>query len=451
LIDREGGLNVNITVYRALPLPRIDALPEAEFALVPGTPFLVDDDSLTVIEGALLYMKGRFPQISVPHRRKRLGRSKHTLDAAAYDLAHFIQMVEDRTADWGKVDDAFVLAYCEDLLNAVSARTGQPLEANTILRRASRGLDYCRWRSDYGLMVAVEHFDISWYRNELGLGNKPYDDATPRDDDVESPLFSSRPLLDSARSPEPAFVLKQRQWESLKVDLGPLPSERNNCNIRPSRDRVACELSISSGMRVDEIAQLSIYQILDLRIDATIEDDEPQELYIQKTKGLRARYVNVPTYLIREAQQYIRTARQDAIAEAKKYWLREGAKPPSALFLNGKEAHKDAGRPVVADTLSRRFHESVIRCGYIRHVEAQAGVLIVAMFVFHCLRHTYAKWVYHAEKACGNSEPWKILQTRLGHVHLSTTMRTYMRFDESERRSVNAATFNEIRRRYRGD
>lgn len=426
-------------------------MPEADFALTPGAPFLVDDDSLTVIEGALLYMRVRFPQICTFHRRKRLGRSKHTLDAAAYDLAHFMQMVEETVADWGKVDDGFVLRYCDDLLNMISALTGQPLQVETILRRASRGLDYCRWRADSGLTVSVEHFDIAWYRAELGIGSNTYDEVASSTDGFERLTASARPLLDLERSSEPAFVLKRRQWERIKEDLGPLPSERNSRDTRPARDRLACELSVSSGMRVDEVAQLTVHQILDVRVHPTAADYEPQELYIKKTKGLRARYVAVPTYLIREAQHYIRTEREDCLAEARKYWLREGEKSPSSLFLNGTGAHRDAGKPVAADTLSHGFHESVIRCGYVRHIETQIGDSIVAMFVFHCLRHTYAKWLYQAEKASGNPSPWKILQTRLGHTHLTTTMRTYMRFDESERRSINEATFNEVRRRYSGN
>jgi len=45
----------------------------------------------------------------------------------------------------------------------------------------------------------------------------------------------------------------------------------------------------------------------------------------------------------------------------------------------------------------------------------------------HCLRHTCAMWTYIAEKRQGNSEPWKVVQARLGHAHLKTTTDTYLR------------------------
>lgn len=54
---------------------------------------------------------------------------------------------------------------------------------------------------------------------------------------------------------------------------------------------------------------------------------------------------------------------------------------------------------------------------------------------FHDLRHTFACMLYHAEKRNGNPEPWKLIQGRLGHKHLSTTMNTYLRVvDEFEAR-----------------
>ena len=45
---------------------------------------------------------------------------------------------------------------------------------------------------------------------------------------------------------------------------------------------------------------------------------------------------------------------------------------------------------------------------------------------FHDLRHTYAVITYHLEKQNGNSEPWKKIQSILGHKNLSTTMDIYL-------------------------
>ena len=44
----------------------------------------------------------------------------------------------------------------------------------------------------------------------------------------------------------------------------------------------------------------------------------------------------------------------------------------------------------------------------------------------HDLRHTAAVLIYYAESATGNPEPWKKVQTPLGHKNLQTTIDTYL-------------------------
>jgi len=457
MCSSQGG-RVNVTVYRALDVPRTSDAPEAAFALVPGAPFLVDDDSLVVLEGPLLYLKKRFPQISLHRLRYYTKEVDHTLDAAAYDLAHFIQVAEEQVGDWNAVDDAFVLDYCNYLLDAISPRTHQPLKTETVFRRVGRALDYCSWRHSEGLAIKVQHYEVSWYRVELGLRGRH---ALSRYSETRGARTFGRKRKRQRDMEEFCYILDPSQWGHVQRDIGPLPSERTTEDSRPSRDRLACELSIASGMRADEVAQLTTYQILDLQVDPGTPRHRPIELYITKTKGLKARNVTVPAYLVLELQLYIRTERQDCIKAAQKYWLYGNVKSPKTLFLNGVSANRDAGKPVTADTLSSRFHESVIRCGFVRHVEAfdldtdgpakRTLELVVTLFVFHSLRHTYAVWLYWSEQTAGNSEPWKLLQSRLGHADVATTMRTYLRFTEVERRKVNEIVFGATRRRYGGD
>ncbi len=455
---------LNVTVYRALEIPKIPEFPEAEFGLAPGTPFLVDDDDLNVLEGPLLYLLHRFPHILRMRPQGRRQASPHTVDAAAFDLAHFIQCVEEADGirgDWAKVTDGFVHKYCDYLLQEISPRTQQTLAPDTVYRRASRGLDYCYWRKVRGLTVAVENFDVAFYRDAETENESFIPRASPRFEESETSLpYGKRRQATKTRAAEPVTILEPAQWATLKEELGPLPSERNTTDDRTSRDRIAAELSLNSGMRVDEIAKLTIYQLLDLKVDPSMASDELVELRITRTKGLRPRSVTVPVYLVRELHQYIAEERKLCLEEAKKYWLHGKVRAPKTLLLNSVSARNHAGKAVTPGTLSARFHEAVMRCAFVRSIEilVPKGVDqvdvdegVASLFVFHSLRHSYAVWLYWAEKAAGNSEPWKLIQTRLGHRFLSTTMNTYLRFTDVERRHVNRVTFDATRRRYSGD
>jgi integrase/recombinase XerC len=76
----------------------------------------------------------------------------------------------------------------------------------------------------------------------------------------------------------------------------------------------------------------------------------------------------------------------------------------------------------------------------------EAYGLKLAAHSFHDLRHTFACWLYHAERKSGNSEPWKVVQARLGHKYLSTTMDTYLRVVDEYRFEVNSNVYKFLRR-----
>ena len=233
--------------------------------------------------------------------------------------------------------------------------------------------------------------------------------------------------------------------------LGPLPSERSENEPRSSRDRLSAELSVGTGLRVDEVASLTIYQILALPIDADPEGFSV--MHVIKTKGLFERDVLVPNYLIPELHLYIDGERRECLAVAQRYWLKSGSDEPANLFLNRSDAHQNAGRPVTADTLSGAFSAAVVAAGFVdktQKVDPEDGRVYYEespQHSFHDLRHTFAVLTYHAEVMKGNSEPWKIIQCLLGHLHLATTMNTYLRVVNVEKARVSDAMYQETRRR----
>ena len=228
--------------------------------------------------------------------------------------------------------------------------------------------------------------------------------------------------------------------------LGTSPFEQGEADPRPSRDWLAAQLGLVTGMRVDEVASLCDWQILQLPeatepVDSSGRDRaSPVHLRITKTKGLVERTVVLPRLLLQEIVHYINGERKDAVSMNK----RPGQKTRS-LFVNGVDAGHNAGRAISKKTLQRVFHRAVTDCGLLEHApkvnpeneETYLGKK--AKYSFHSLRHTFAYTLYLERKKMGDPEPWKMIQARLGHKCLSTTIDTYLRAFEIEKDFISDA------------
>lgn len=440
---------MNITIYRAAPLT--PDIPAHEWQLPEGFPYLVDDDSLEVIEPALLYLSARFTL-----RGKY--KAENTLEAAAYDLCDWFRFIgDDGTAgrSWTDVDASVVARYRDARLTTVSPQTHELRAPKTVRRRVARALDFYDWARSAG------HFEGRMDMSDVRTVPSSMDNAVLAHT-YSSSAFTQQAVStmlpeDKSTLDEHVEILTADEWVQVRAELGPLPSRAlKDGDLRPSRDRIAAELSISTGLRVDEVAQLTIYQILDLRVPDDASDSDIIRLKVTKTKRLVPRTVEVPAYLVKELQLYIDGERNLALAEAKKYWLRGKTPKPGAMFVNGTSARNHAGRAIKADTLTRAFHDAVIRAGLVCTVEktdpetGQHYTASAGRFWFHCLRHTFAMFMYRAEKAAGNAEPWKVIQSLLGHKFLSTTLNTYLKHAQDDRRAVNAIVFSAIREKFSG-
>jgi integrase/recombinase XerC len=194
-----------------------------------------------------------------------------------------------------------------------------------------------------------------------------------------------------------------------------------------------------------------------LRFDGTASPHAEVKLRVTQTKRLVARNVYIPMYLVRELHLYIDGERRDALTEAATYQLNDKQRQHTTLFVNGSDARQHAGKPINPDVLSNAFHTACIQAGLTRSAEkidplsGKKYVTQLTSHRFHDLRHTFAVWKYYSEKEAGNSEPWKLIQSLLGHKHLSTTMNTYLKVIPGERREVNRRTFHAMRRRFGGN
>lgn len=438
---------MNPTIYRAVELSK--DLPEAAYALPDGFPFVVDDDSLEVDRLALRYLDATFRKTrgtGIQVRRKRT--SLHSVDAAAYDLVDFLRyLVKARDAEHRSVDSGMlsksgtiqsalheftiddVVKYRDELFARVSKQTHETLSDGTCTRRVNRALHYGDWLQRTGVI-----FDF---------GTLPDDDTI---------------LLPGNDQDDVVRPLSEKEWHRIRDVLGPLPSQQKiEIDERQTRNRLASELALATGLRVDEVAKLTIHQILDLRIDDTASPHDEVRLRVTQTKRLVARDVYVPMYLVKELHLYIDGERRQATAEGAKFRLKDKQRQHVVLFVNGADARQHSGKPINPDILSNAFHTVCIRAGLTRSAEkidpltGEQYVTQLASHRFHDLRHTFAVWKYYSEKEAGNSEPWKLIQSLLGHKHLSTTMNTYLKVIPGERREVNRRTFQAIRRRFSGN
>ena len=149
-------------------------------------------------------------------------------------------------------------------------------------------------------------------------------------------------------------------------------------------------------------------------------------LIVEKGKGNVTRMVSMPGWLVQDIQKYMSKERGESVrAGAQRH------RKSVALFL-GHSDSKSAGRPITTSAIQKMFALHCIKSGIVEHVEwidpetREKHVKTVAAHSFHDLRHNCAVLTYHAEKASGNAEPWKIVQIKLGHKSLKVTMETYL-------------------------
>lgn len=386
-------------------------------------------------------------------RVRRLGGSwLNTQNSYNDDLYQFATFMHVRGLDEEDIgiEDIEEFAFC--LIDAVSVRTKKRLKPSTIKRRVNTVLRYFRWRISKGLatrlrldqVTALLKTGISLPRG--GINNSLYQ-LTPQDlppSDKISPFFAG----------ELTRVLDV---------LGPPPNKPDG---RSRRDRLASELSYATGMRLDETCALTVQQIVNLK--RHVDPDDPYKsigLQLSKTKGLRPGEVFLPSALVEQLLAYIEGERAQIVKTAK-HRSRGGFHDSGKLFLNGNGAnHRDFGRPLQPDTLSRRFSAAVYDAGLQSRDETfrldEHGNPVVlgdgtyAMIVrqvnshtFHDLRHTFAVNRYLAGMAVGEKEPWKKVQILLRHKSLKTTIDIYLRWVETKEGIVSDAHFAALRSIY---
>jgi integrase len=443
---RAGQRNLIIELATVLP----DGSPLKSNALPKGFPFLIDDDTHGIVEPALLFL--------VDSYLTKIGFWNHnTTKRAAYDLLDWWRFLDHHGLSWELVDGRDLDAYRDSMIGQISLRTHEEYKTATIRARRTLVRRFYTWAEKRG-----------WYKGALHEAPEVREVYRSADRDPLAHLHSGPHRIEvdpgtppsRARPGEKVRPLiggdpRNASFPLIAKHLGPLPSERGADDLTPSRDRLAAELSVSTGLRVDEVAKLTIFQILDLPVDG--DPERFTTMHVTKTKRQVERDVNVPNYLIPDLHAYIDGERSECIAVARRHWLKKKSDEPRALFVNGLDAHQNAGKPVSADTLSGAFRRAVIKAGlteWVTKTDPATGEVrqaLVARHRYHDLRHTYALWTYQALVEQGMSEPWKVIQSLLGHAHLSTTLDTYLRVVNVEKARTADGAYEVMRSVIRGN
>lgn len=446
---------MTISVHKAVALPKDS--PMSADALPAGFPFLVIDERLEIVEPVLLYL------IKTQLRKGKRHWKQHTANAMAFDLRDWFDYLAhcewvnpttkklDVGKPWDIADESDFISWRDTMQEVISPQTNRELASRTIARRQGYVEGFYAHAQKQGWYVG-EFLRSKVKKGRFGRSAIKDETIKHRKSALSDGTVSE--YREALEFGEPVRPISQDEWLRIQQQLGPLPSESGR-DSRPSRNRLASELAIGTGMRVDEIASLPKYKVREL-YDVWLAAHKDQRidgffsLHITKTKRLKPRDVFVPGYLIPELFTYITHERESAIrvSEARAHPNGKEYKQPTQLFVNSAASAQHAGNPVRATSLSWAFKQACIAAGVTHLVEKidietnERYLESVCRHRFHDLRHTYAMWRNLLLKEQGETDPWKIIQLELGHGSVATTRDIYLKVIDVDRRESGVVQYN---------
>lgn len=346
--------------------------------------------------------------------------SIHTWSAVAHDLKTWFQYLQAKGMHWQDASESTRREFGNDYSSAVSPNGGTYEDA-TINRRLTNVRLFYRFCVSMGRYFG----DIGSSVETVQLHDRPIDeDALAHTRTNGERILEKDSLLRKVGRKDVIKPLQVSQLKKLLRHAGPNASDRKG-DMHRVRDRLIIDCGWICGMRLGDVVKLTTLKFLSIIVEPGQElVDFP--LIIEKGKGNVNRMVSVPGWLVKDIQEYVSTERAESVrAGAQRY------RKSVELFL-GHSDSKSAGRPITTSAIQKMFALNCIQCGIVEHVEwvnpetREKHVKTVAAHSFHDLRHNCAVLTYHAEKASGNAEPWKVVQIKLGHKSLKVTVDTYL-------------------------
>jgi integrase len=345
--------------------------------------------------------------------------STATLRNNAFALSYWHNFCLAVDEDWRHASLDDLIDYKVALETSVSPQTGRRRTTGTV---------------EQYLGPVVEFYDYArskgWYSGDIQKEVAPRRGRPARSDALahtrKGAIPTKRRSPVATRSRDSGTMIKPLAIGELRklLDvLGSPPSEAESSNS--GRDRLMVDWLWATGLRVSELLSLEVRQFLSISLD----DAGPWSHFPVTVigKGNKRRRIAVPTWLIEETLAYIRVERAQHVA---KY---DASNSPGKLFV-GKGGSTRCGEPITVRRVEAVLAAAYLAAGLSRYEERfnpDNGRTTLALVPSHCvhdLRHTYAVLTYHAEVANGNNEPWKKIQSQLGHASLATTTGIYLEY-----------------------
>lgn len=353
--------------------------------------------------------------------------------------------------DLMSVDETTFKRYGDFLTRIARSSSGQRLSTSTVRNKMMRVCIMYQWFSDN-----------RWYHGDLGprakdVGgrlrlqprgmlahiHKGYHPAPGR-----APMGSRLALSIEARRAQvlPRALSERDQGaaeKALKRRLASVPANSPRYD-QYLRDELIFNIGRFVGLRVVNIAELSVAKILALRLD---DKGSSHSLTLPLVgKGHRLIRPSFPVPLLRQMQTYAETARERAVK-------RSGVRHSRELFV----AHVGSrtGRPIGVRAIQGAMEELFIKAGLTKLVlsrgvggdpikdEANRPTYhAVAKFSVHDLRHTCAIRTYYGvyQVTRDRFQALSRAQDQLCHADIATTEKTYA---ELTRRFSSWKTFCE--------
>jgi integrase/recombinase XerC len=410
----------SLSLISAVPLDA-EAEPEiAEFAIPAGFPIPYRSDIREIEEALLWFLLDRY---LTPGNRFR----KNSTKAAASDLVDWWTYLDHADVRWNEATIDDVSAYAESMADAISPYTGEGYAQSTIRRRKATLRKFYSWAEREELVTAT------LFAQELADRSHAYApiDRSPRAHLGGATQSWTTTIQEKVRGrpgeePSPFDPLT---WRSIAAALG--PTRPDEIDERSPRFRLASEIALQSGMRIDEVCSLYAAQFLVLTWPDDASEDLQLFLPITETKGLTPRTIELPLWLVKDILTYIEGERAQMIEEG---MTRKNLRfDHGRLFVNGLTAKAHVGKPLQASNLSKQFNRAVKIAGLTRTVirqdpdTLQPYEFTEASHSFHDLRHSFAIWRYYLFREMGDPSPWHKLAIRLGHQNHVTTRRFYLK------------------------